>query len=152
MNIYVVNDEEIVSLLPSGRFRWNIKVGEVSHTPFIDEDGMIYLATRDFHAIAINPGGTIYWKKKINDLESSQPFVDNRGYLHLKLFEGSHIIINRKRGFFNPSVVKVIPGKSLATGCKSRGFPYRKSEKYPIDTPKWMVMGMPRFSAVSYTG
>ncbi len=111
-NIYVINKEELVSMLPSGEIRWKTKTGEVSHTPFVDDDGMIYLSARDSHALALNPEGTIYWRKKINELESSQPFVDSKGFLHLKLFEGSHIVINRKRGFFNPTVIKEIKGKS----------------------------------------
>ena len=111
-NIYIVNRNEVVSLTGSGRLRWQTLVGEVSHTPFIDEDGMVYLANRNSHAIALNPDGSVYWKKKIDELESSMPFVDNRGNLHLKLFEGSHIILNRKRGFFNPSVIRKVNGKS----------------------------------------
>lgn len=111
-NIYVIAKDELISLYPSGKIKWKTKAGEISHTPFIDDDGMIYLAARDSHALALNPEGTIYWRKKINELESSQPYVDSNGFLHLKLFEGSHIIINRKRGFFNPTVVKEIRGKS----------------------------------------
>jgi len=110
--VYVINKHELVCIRPSGQIKWSAGTGPVLHAPYIDNDGMIYLATRESRAIALNSDGMISWKKKLNDLESMRPFIDKKGYLHLQKFEGSHIVMNRKRGFFNPSVAKEVEGNS----------------------------------------
>lgn len=112
-NIYTVGKESLTCIEPTGVIKWNVSHGTVSHTPLIDEEGIIYLCTREGFVVALNPDGSIYWKKKIKDLESIQPFIDREGYLHLTLYEGSQVIMHRKRGFFNPSIVKEVKGKML---------------------------------------
>jgi len=110
-NVYIVGERELICLDYNGNVKWRHSIGPVTHTPLIDNEGFIYIAVKDGYVMSLDAGGKEVWRKKIRDLESKKPFIDNNGFLHVHQSEGSHVVMKKKPGLLNHQVICKIPGK-----------------------------------------
>jgi len=81
---FLINENYIYSLNSDGSERWQYYFGDLHlyAPPTIGKDGTIYITPeRELHAI--NPDGTLKWKKDLESRESSPVVISNDGVLYI---------------------------------------------------------------------
>lgn len=112
-NIYVVGKRELICLDFDGNEKWRQAINSVLHAPLVDEDGFLYLASKDGYVVSLDSTGKEVWRKKIKELESKKPFIDTKGFLHVHQPEGSHVVMKRKPGLLNHQVICKVSGLGM---------------------------------------
>lgn len=75
------------------KFKWVVEVGKIGWgvSPVIDQDGIIYMGTLSGDLIAVNPDGTIKWKRAVTTpgnpdypgIITGSPAIDNDGNIYI---------------------------------------------------------------------
>lgn len=85
-NVYIVGQNEIISIDKDGNERWKDKIGKrgCSHDPLMGHDGKIYLIGDDNEVSCYNTNGKMEWTRVIKGALSHKPFLDKNGILNVK--------------------------------------------------------------------
>ncbi|MCD4785135.1 MAG: PQQ-binding-like beta-propeller repeat protein [Candidatus Eremiobacteraeota bacterium] len=85
-NLYVVGQNELISLDKDGNGRWKNKIGKrgCSHDPLMGHDGKIYLIGDDNEVSCYNTNGKTEWTRVVKGALSHKPFLDKNGILHVE--------------------------------------------------------------------
>lgn len=103
-NLYMVGQNELISLDKDGNGRWKKKIGKrgCSHDPLIGHDNKIYLIDDDNRVSCYKTNGYMEWMKFVRGARSRKPFLDKNGMLHFESsvgdgFKSTHMLLNTKK-------------------------------------------------------
>jgi len=72
-----------------GKLKWKFKTGdEISSSPVIGKDGIIYVGSNDKNLYAINPDGSLRWKFKTKGLIDTAPAISSDGNIFVGSSDG----------------------------------------------------------------
>lgn len=83
--VYVGSGGNLTAINPDGSHKWsyNIALVRVTSSPAVGADGAIYVGTSDYALRAVNPNGTLRWRREFDGDVNSSPAIAADGTVYV---------------------------------------------------------------------